>query len=154
MNYNEYFKKLTKKNEERKWEFPKEKVFSFGKGKYHTNLFTYKNCKYNFVISTQNSQSYGKEFIGFIVEIFLDKDNNEKVFNNLYKHKEDIEDYFGEETIIWQDKKDTPSGNVYRVYSKYCVEIEDEDKWDECIDWQINTMIKFLEIFPNYSEDI
>jgi len=154
MNYNNYFKKLIEKNEIKKNKFPNEKVFIHANGKYHLNAFTYENVKYNFVISSKRSIAYGDDFEGLIVEIYIDNDYCESYFNQLKENQNSIEKDLNIENIVWQSPRNTFSGNVSRIFAKHSVDVNDNSRWDEYIDWQINTMIKFLDVMPKYTRDL
>lgn len=155
MDYNKYFEKLLQKQKEYKNNFPGKKIFAHDNGKYHCQAFQYENVKYNFVISSNRSITYGTNFTGLIVEIYIDDKNYfDSYFRQLKEQKELIESELFEKDIIWQAKGESTKGTVCRIFAKKEVDIEDETKWNEYIDWQISTMIDFLKIMPKYTKNL
>jgi len=155
MNYNSYYEKLIDKNREKKSDFLNNHVFGHRDGKYHaTNYPLGRGNSVNFVISSSYSIAFG-EGDGIVVELYItDSRYFQSYFNQLKQYKNNIERDLGVENIFWQSAEETQSGNVCRVYAKKIVDLEDESKWDEYIEWQINTMIKFLEILPKYIDKL
>jgi len=155
MNYNKYYNKLVIENEKRKSDFPNQKVFTHANNKYYTNVFTYNNFKYNLVIATSNSNAYGGDFSGLIVELYLDDqyDYKEQLIQ-LKKDKDEIESKIGltNGNIVWQSE--STKGTVCRVFARLEADIDNESKWDDYINWQLNTMIKFLNVLPEYTKNI
>lgn len=156
MDYKKYFDKLIALNTKRKNEFPNEKIFKHTRDTdYYSNKFTYMGFQYNFVISTDKSTKYGKDFIGLIVELLIDdKDYAESYFYQLYEYKDEIEDKINFTNIYWRQKESEDRANRYRLYSKLEIDIEDESLWETAIEWQINTMIKFLQVLPSYTKKL
>jgi len=156
MNYEKYYSILTEENRRRKNEFPDNKVFSQSRASNkYTNIFMYKEFKYNFTISTPKSNIYGEEFEGLIVELLCERESDYfESFNDLKSHQNQIEAEFQNLELIWSNIDDSRNGTRWRVYSKLEANIEDESKWREYIDWQLNTMIKFLEVFPKYTKEL
>lgn len=152
MNYKRYFEILIKENKKRQNEFPKNKIFTYnGSKNYYTESFNYEDIKYSFVISTSNSRKYGKSFNGFIVEI----ESKNNFFNELEKYKDKINQELGENLIIhWLDKDKSQNGDKWNIHTKREANIEDESKWEENAKWQIDTMIKFLKVFPKYTKNL
>ena len=154
MDYDKYYQRLRIKNEERKNEFPNQRIFSHTDGKYHADAFRYQGFPYNFIISSQNSTAFGKDFVGLIVELYFDEKNySESYFKQLKEYENDIEKSLNED-IILQSPAETKSGNVARIFVKKSVDIEDVSKWDEYAQWQIDKMIKFLKVLPSYTEKL
>lgn len=155
MDYSKYFNRLLEKQREQKHNFPKEKVFEYRDGKYHSQAFQYENVRYNFVVSSDRSTTYGEDFNGLIVEVYInDKNYYESYFHQLKEHKEEIEDKLLTKSIVWQDKGESARGTVCRIYVKKEVDLENETKWEEYIDWQITTMIDFLKVMPKYTSKL
>ena len=150
MDYRRYYEKLRIKNEEKKNMFPRRYVFSHSGNNYYSDAMSSNGYRYNFVISSNRSRTYGNNFQGLIVELYISQDNYDSYFNQLLQFKERIEEELNIESIVWQSSAETPSGNVCRIYAKKSVNIDNESRWDEYIDWQINTMIKFIEVLPKY----
>lgn len=141
MNYEEYYKRLRVKNEERKLEFFDNHVFTPSKTYDSGKKSIFSEIYLKFIISTSNSKNYGEEN-GLVVELnILDK--------NFFEETEIYQNYIssalGIKTVRWQS---TDTRN--RIYVKKIVDIEDENKWDEYINWHIETMIKFMNVFPSF----
>lgn len=151
MNYKKYFEILIKENERRKTEFPNNKVFSHNReSDYYTSKFVHEGVEYNFVISTPNSTKYGN-FIGLIVEV----QSKNNFFEELEKYQVIINEELGEDLIVeWKSKQESQNGDLWNIHTKLEANIEDENKWNEYAKWQIDTMIKFLEVFPRYTKQI
>lgn len=155
MDYNRYFEKLLQKQSEQKNNFPNQKIFVHDNGKYHTQAFQYENVKYNFVISSNRSITYGANFTGLIVEIYIDDKNYyDSYFQQLKEQKEIIESELSEKDIQWQAKGESAKGTVCRIFAKKEVDFEDETRWEEFINWQITTMIDFLKVMPKYTKNL
>ena len=114
----------------------------------------YKGFGYGAVLVSSRAKAYGSDFTGLIVELYIDGENYNELFGKLSQYKNEIESKFIDINIVWQKSSETQSGNVCRVYAKKDVDINDVNKWGEYIDWQVNTLIQFLEIFPEYTQSI
>ncbi len=155
MDYSKYFKKLLEKQKKQKSNFPKKKEFEYREGKYHAQSFQYEQVRYNFVISSDRSTTYGNDFNGLIVEVYINEKNYyESYFNQLKIHQESIENELTTKNIVWQGKGESAKGTVCRIFAKKEVDLEDETKWDEYINWQIDTMIDFLKVMPTYTSKL
>ncbi len=152
MDYRRYYEKLRIKNEEKKDMFPQRYLFSHSGNKNYSNAMSSNSYGYNFVISSNRSSTYGNNFQGLIVELYISQDNHDSYFNQLLQFKEKIEEELNIESIVWQPSSETPSKNVCRIYAKKSVDIDNESRWDEYAEWQVNTMINFLKVFPKYTE--
>lgn len=153
MNYNEYFNRLLS----HKKSFSlngKKKEFKVKNSRNHTQHITDGKIYYNFVIVSKKTRgTYGKNFEGFIVETYINGHlNTETYFNQLLMQRSNIENKLQNIELYWEQSPN--SNKTFRVYAKFEADIEDESKWDMCIDWQINTMIKFLEVFPRYTQQL
>jgi len=115
---------------------------------------TYNGFIYSVVLVTKRSKAYGYDFSGLVVELYINNKNHDELFGKLSQYKDEIESKFIDIDIVWQKASETQSGNVCRVYTKKDVDINDVSKWGEYIDWQVNTLIQFLEIFPEYTQKI
>ncbi len=145
--YNEYYEKLIEKNVERQNEFVNNIIFSHNENNYYTNARQIHSIKYNFIISSNITSVY--EVKGFIVEIYIDNVHFKSYFNQLKALKEEIETNIGQ-SLVWQERP-----TICRIFAKLEIEnIQNETKWNEYIDWQINTMIKFLQVFPTYTANL
>jgi Cdc6-like AAA superfamily ATPase len=150
MNYNKYYNKLVEKFNELNIG-PKIKHQN---DKYYINVLA-GNVEINFVVISERSQSYGNG-TGIAVEIILQDDNKFKYdFDKLKSFQDEIETKLKlGNNLIWQNAENTRSQNRCRIYTKKECNIEDQSKWDEYIDWHIENMIKFLNTFPNYIDEI
>lgn len=141
MDYKKYFQQLISIAKE----YGLELNHSLDKHHY-INVKTIDGYKFNLVISSKKSKAYGEKFTGFIVEIYMDGTNFREKFNNLYLQRLKIDSEI--ENLIWQDS--SPTDKVCRIFSRKEVSIENENEWEKSINWQINTLLKFLEVFPKY----
>lgn len=156
MDYKKYYEKLINENNIRSKEFPKNKIFSHSRDtNYYTNPFTYENFKYNFVISNpRRSRVFGQNFEGLIVELLLDdKIFSNSFFNQLKQFKVEIESEL-ECQLFWRDIQKKDKSHRCRIYTRLAVNIENTKNWDTYITWQLNTMIKFLKVFPKYTKEL
>lgn len=146
--YSKYFQKLICENKKRKDLFPDKYVFRHARDKeYHTYAFKYENFKYNFYIQKKENC--------FIVHLYGDYSPSN--FTKLLSFKDEISNEFENNNIklIWKPQEESNSGTRWNIFSKLEVDnLEDETKWDKYIDWQISTMIKFLQILPKYTEKL
>jgi len=156
MNYKDYFQKLIAVNTERSHEFPKNKIFNYSRDtNYYTNPFRYRNFEYNFVVSNpKHSKVFGNSFEGMIVELYInDRMYGKSFFNQLKQFKVEIEKALGN-NIFWRSKQTSDRSSIYRIYAKLEADLNNISQWDTYINWQINTMIKFLEVLPIYTEQL
>jgi len=110
---------------------------------------------YAMVCASEKSKAYGKEFEGLVVELYIDDEVSHDIyFNHLKYYKDDIEQELDICEIVWQSSEDTFKGTVCRIFAKKSVEIDEENRWDEYIKWQIDTMIKFMKILPKYTNKV
>lgn len=92
---------------------------------------------YNFVIS----RSYAR------VEVYFSKfeqKENEFIFDELKKNKEQIEELFGDE-LIWERLETKKATRI--KYQLDGVNLYNESDWDEMIEFQIESMIKLHKAF-------
>jgi len=149
MNYKKYYTRLLNIIEDEYLSIRNMSKFKIKDNQNHTQPFT-ERVVYNFVIAgLKNRGTYGKDFIGYIVEIYINgHEYTMSYFNQLLEYKSEIENQLQDLKLFWEESPNKPK--TYRIYSRLKQDIEDEDKWKEAIDWQIKTMIKFLEVFPKY----
>ena len=104
MKYNKYFEQLSKRIKSKIELFPNKKV-SYQKrdADYYINFCAINGFKYNFVISTKRSKVYGKDFVGFIIELLIDGNDVKMYFNQLKKYKTEIEQELNSISLNWQD---------------------------------------------------
>ena len=153
MNYRKYYEKLL--NKQSKFYIDNNvKEFKIKSDKGHTQDITYGKVKYNFVISSTGKKgTYGKGFIGFIVEIYINgHEYTKSYFEQLFSQKELIERAFTNIKLYWEESPNKKG--TYRIYAKLNANIEDETKWDDFINWQIKTMTHFLKVFPTYTKKL
>ncbi len=149
MSYNEYYSRLIAEFENRRDFFPDD--FNIGNhrdNKYHLNN-SYRGYKIHLVYSGTNSRAFGVDFIGFVVEVYLDGDNYENRFNMLLSHQEGIESSLSY-PLTWQSREQTQNQNTCRIFIKKEGNIDDREHWREYIDWQLEFLSKFISVFPQY----
>ncbi len=149
MSYNEYYSRLIKEFNNRRDIFPDDfNIGSHGDGNYYlTN--TYKRYKIHLDYSSENSIAFGVDFIGFVVEVYLNGGNFEPKYNMLLSHREEIESSINN-TLVWQSREETQSQNACRIFIKKDGNIADREHWDEYIDWQLEYLSIFISVFPRY----
>ena len=145
MNYKEYFDELSN-NIKYNDNFPCRNHFKQSR---NTDYYMGRSCKglkYSFVVSTENSKIYGEDFKGFIIELLFEGKNYKNNFDRFKNFKNYIEESIPD-TLFWQEGI---SKNRCRIYASCEVEdIEDKSRWNEYQDWQIKTMMRFLDVFSN-----
>ena len=147
--YNKYFSQFLINNNNR------NKYMHFN----HSNNKSYVSKKfqgftYGVVLVSSKAKAYGFDFTGLVVELYIDNENPNETFGKLSQYRDEIANKFIDTDIYWQDSSETRSGNVCRIYAKKDVDIGDTSRWEEYIDWQVNTLIQFLEVFPGYTQRI
>lgn len=70
-------------------------------------------------------------------------------FHELEKSQVIINEELGEDLIV---KLKSKKGDLWNIHAKWEVNIENENKWNEYAKWQIDTIIKFLKVFPKYKK--
>ena len=151
MNYKQYFNKLIEKSNIFSNRFPRNYHFTHRENNYYADALSYKGVRFNYVVSSSRSIAFGENFEGLIVELYIHKDGYvDSYYNQLISQREQIENELNIHDLVWQPRTDTPKKSVSRLYAKKSVNIEDTSKWDEYIEWQVNTMVKFLEVLPKY----
>ncbi len=155
MDYKQYFNKLIKESNVFSNRFPKNYHFTHKKNNYRAEGLSYKGVHFNYTVSSSRSRTYGEEFEGLIVELYIHKKGYvDSYYNQLIFQREQIENELDINDLVWQPRIDTPKKSVSRLYAKKSVNIEDISKWDEYIEWQVNTMVKFLEVLPKYIDKL
>ena len=80
------------------------------------------------------------------VEIYIDrwdKSENKRISDKVITCKDDIEDRFNGE-IIWERLDDK---RACRIKTETTGNIQNEDQWDQMIDYMTDTMIQFEKVF-------
>lgn len=67
---------------------------------------------------------------------------NKKLFNHLYKNKEQIESEIGFK-LIWYNEAEKSS----KIYIEKHVDVHNKNNWDEYIDWHLENACKFKRVF-------
>ncbi len=151
MDYKKYFKRLIDENESKKGLFPKQKIFKHKLKHNYTEHLTIKTFQYSFVVRQKESC--------LVVELLCEKKSDyfRTGFQQLLEFKDEISNQLEDDNIklIWQPKEESQKGTRWRILSKFEVDhLDDETKWNEYINWHVNTMIKFLEVLPQYTEKL
>ena len=85
--------------------------------------------------------------MNYILEIGL----VDSYFYELKQNMEEIESKLNiNEEIIWQERDKTERQSIARIFVRKSVDLEDESQWDNYIEWQLETMIEFIEAFGPY----
>jgi len=112
----------------------KDSWISTGAGKsglvYLYNI-TYKYASVNFCIDR------GKDL----------EEENKKIFDNLFTHKDKIEAIF-EGKLTWQRLDDRRSSRICKIYNR--AGLNDKEKWDKLQNEMIDDMIKLEKAFKKY----
>jgi len=155
MDYNRYFTKLSQKCNEYKNKFPLYNQCNPNGDRHYLDFLTYKGFKFAYVISSERSTAYGSDFEGVIVELYISQDSFvDSYFYQLKDQKEVIEKELDLDNVVWQARQETSRKKVARVFTKKDANLNDESKWDEYIDWQVQTMARFLTVFPKYIDNL
>jgi len=149
MNYNKYLEQLIAVNKERENEFPKMKVFSCGREKDpYANKFTYEHLDYNFVLVFNKSKKSDVNFRGFVIEV---QSKDIKYWDKFSEHEQEIRKEIGDVGLVMNPKTTAKAFWWIRAHLP-TANIEDESTWEKGIKWQIDTMLKFLEVFSKYAD--
>ena len=150
--YNKYFLLLINKASENN-SFPNIIALKHGQNDNYIT-FSHEGFKYNFVsVSERTRGTYGQNFVGFTVELYLNQEYFDSYFEQLKLHRNTIEKEIGI-PITWQEAEFTSSKNVCRIYALLDGNLEDTSKWNNCIQWQIETMSKFLNVLPKFTKTV
>lgn len=98
---------------------------------------------YNFVIS----KSYAR------VEVYFsryEKEENKFIFDTLKRHREEIEESFGDK-LVWQRLNDKKATRI--KYQLDGVNIYDENDWDEMMKFMTDSMIRLEQAFDKYIQE-
>jgi hypothetical protein len=142
----EYFKELKLKAEEDKFKYPLN--INTDKGKYYLTVKTINYIKYSFVISSQNSTTYGKNFEGLITESYFEKKIRKtyRELKNRYKYQ--IEKDIGENyNVIWQDFGESTKGTVARIF---IMKELNSSELNDYAKWHLNSMEILLRVIQKY----
>jgi len=90
------------------------------------------------------------------VELYIDRGKecekeNKKIFDELYSHKKEIEEIFGD-ALEWQRLDDRRASRVRKVYSY--AGLNDREKWDRLQNDMIDGMIRFEKAFKKYVKEL
>lgn len=124
--------------------------------KLHSNLTPSKYC----YIQT-GAGTYGLNYVYYIsnkaasVYLSIDKGKesaelNKKIFQELLKHKKEIEEKFGDK-LDWSSKEGVRLCFVAKTYN---IGLKDVDKWDELQDKMISDMTKLESAFKEYIKNL
>ena len=135
----EFWKSLLEKSKNKTTLFSnispsKDSYISTGAGKsglVYLYSITYKYASINFYIDR------GKD----------SEEENKKIFDDLFKHKDEIENVFGEK-LSWQRLDDRRSSRVCKIYNY--AGLNEKEKWDKLQNEIINDMIKLEKAFKKY----
>lgn len=101
---------------------------------------------YNYVITFKNGS----------VELYIDrgedsKEENKKIFDELYSHKKEIEEIFGDE-LEWQRLNDRRASRIRKTFAY--AGLDNRDKWEKLQDDMINSMIKLEKGLKKYISEL
>ncbi len=71
MDYKKYFARLLQKSNEVSEKFPHNHHFRHRENNYYTVALSYRGFKFNYVISSSRSSAFGENFVGLIVELYI-----------------------------------------------------------------------------------
>ena len=97
---------------------------------------------FNYVVTYKHGQ----------VELYIDRgknsqDENKKIFDELYEHKDEIEKIFGTK-LDWQRLDNRRACRICKLYNY--AGLNDEEKWDKLQNEMIDDMIKLEKAFGKY----
>jgi len=127
------------------------------KSKNKTPLFSNISPSKDSYISTGGGKSglaylYNITYKYASVSFYIDRgkdsgEENKKIFDNLFTHKDEIEEIF-EGKLTWQRLDDRRSSRVCKIYNY--VGLNDKEKWDKLQNEMIEDMIKLEKAFKKY----
>ena len=121
MDYKKYFEQLIALNENRKNEFLEQKVFSHTR-RNNAYVCWQKIVKYCFKIANSKKHTYGDNFRGLIVEIYINGHALAKsYFEQLQNKQSIIEQEMDDISLYWE--KSPNDQKTFRIYSKKEVNI-------------------------------
>jgi len=96
--------------------------------------------------------NYGITYKCGQIELYIDRgkeseEENKEIFDQLFKHKHEIENNFGEK-LEWKRLNDRRASRILKVY-KYAG-LNDKDNWSRLQDEMIDDMIKFQKALKKY----
>lgn len=104
--------------------------------------------------------SAGTSGVGFVmvvnidlvrIELYIsknDKDENKRIFDELYQNKIAIESEFGD--LVWERLEDKKACRIKKELQG--VGLYDKEDWGKAIDFLVTQMPKFVEVFKPYIE--
>lgn len=120
----------------------------------HYISFNYDGFTYSFVCSSERARgAYGQNFVGFAVELYFDKEYFDSYFEQMKVYKNLIQQEI-DTPISWQELELTSSKKVCRIYARLDGNIEDTSRWDNYIQWQLETMKKFISVLPKFTKKL
>lgn len=127
------------------------------KSKVKTNLFSNISPSTNSFIATGAGKSglsynYGITYKCGTIEFYIDRgkelvEENKKIFDKLYEHKDEIEKIFGAK-LDWQRLDNRRACRICKLYNY--AGLNDKEKWDKLQNEMIDDMIKLEKAFRKY----
>jgi hypothetical protein len=127
------------------------------KSKAKTNLFSNISPGTSSFIATGAGKSglsynYGITYKHGTIELYIDRgkeleEENKKIFDKLYEHKDEIEKIFSNK-LEWQRLDNRRACRICKFYNN--VALNDKEKWDKLQNEMINDMIKLEKAFKKY----
>jgi len=101
---------------------------------------------FNYGITNKNGQ----------IELYIDRgkeseEENKKIFDQLFNHKDEIENSFGEK-LEWKRLDDRRASRILKVYEY--TGLNDREKWNRLQADMIDDMIKFQKAFIKYIQNL
>ena len=92
--------------------------------------------------------TYKYASVNFCIDIGKDsEEENKKIFDNLFTHKDEIEEIF-EGKLTWQRLDDRRLSRICKIYNY--AGLNDKEKWDKLQNEMIDDMIKLEKAFKKY----
>ncbi len=146
--YNEFYKYFIDELKKRGEEFPE--WFKIPKHKEGANSLGYKVGISDIEFYTEyTTKGYSKGYKGFIVGVVMDSDNYIKKYNYLKKYKDEIEEKLNRK-LEWVETKKACRIFIIERDKK----VDDKEYWNEIIKFQIDNLIKIIEVFKPYIDNM
>ncbi len=127
------------------------------KSKVKTSLFSNITSSISSFISTGAGKSglsydYNITYKHGTVELYIDRgkeleEENKKIFDKFYEHKDEIEKIFGGK-LNWQRLDNRRASRICKLYNN--VGLNEKEKWDKLQNEMIDDMIKLEKAFKKY----